>query len=282
MMNKTAQVGGLTLLFALALLLPLTGCESEQERVYREAYDANRKAGYRDGFRQGEERGRKKGDEEGRDMALAAARAGEAWELYRALALGALAAGLTLGLAVQYGLLLVCRRTGRLPQFSAVAFVPAMKSTVVYRVFERRRDLMIEVDEQLREMAERKNLQVAQIEQVKEAIALKLEALSSLDAYSQARLLELAAGEMDKIVSGAARKAETVTSGQSPAGEQNPGRTPARITHVCPSCQTLVRFSLRSANRAVVCPGQDCGQLIRLPPALTGVDGAPLILDVDD
>jgi hypothetical protein len=282
MINKMVRVSRLTLLLALALLLPFAGCKSEEEKVYQDAYEANRKAGYQDGFQQGEARGTKQGDEEGRAEALAAVETGEAWQLYRALALGALAAGLMFGLAIQYGLMLVCRRTGNLPQFSMVAFIPAMKSTVVYAVFERRRDLIIEIDEQLREMAERKNLQVAQIEQVKEAIALKIKALSSLDDYSQARLLELAAEEMEKIVSGSARKAEAGADAPSPVVESDPGQMPTRVTHICPSCQTWVRFSLRSANEAVTCPNQGCGQLIRLPPALHGADGAPLILDVDD
>lgn len=275
MTNKMNRVWRLTLPLALALLL-LAGCRSEEDETCQKAYKANYEAGYQAGFPGGEERGRKEGEAEGAAAALKAAETGEAWELYRVLASGALASGLLLGLAVQYGILLLCRRTGRLPQFSTVAFVPAMKSTVVYAVFERRRDLMVEVEEQLREMAARKNLQLAKIERLKEAMALKIKALSSIDEFSQARLLELAAEEMEKIISESERKA-----GAAPDG-RNPGRPATRITSVCPSCQRLVRFNLRPANEFVTCPHRGCGRPFRLPPASFGGDGEPLILDADD
>jgi len=260
----------------LALLLPFAGCKSEEDEAYKKAYDANHKAGYQSGYQEGKERGAKQGAEEGAAAAREAMATGQAWKLYWFFALGALVSGLMFGLVIQYSVLLICRRSGRLPQFSTVAFVPAMKSTLVYTLFERRRDVMLEIDERLREMAARKNLQVAKILQLKEAMALKIKALSSIDELSQARLLELAAAELEKIVAVSEQKAQALLN------DQPSDQKPTRITHICPSCQSLVRFSLRPANEIVTCPNRECGQPIRLPPALSGVDGALHILDVDD
>lgn len=265
-----------TLLLMLALLPLFVGCESEEDRIYKQAYDANYAANYPIGFKTGAERGSKQGAEEGAAAAREAATTGQAWQLYWVLALGSLVSGLVLGLSIQYGILLICRFSGRLPQFSTVAFVPAMKSTVVYAIFERRRDVMIEIDEQLREMAARKNLQVAKIRELKEAVALKIKALSSIEELSQSRLLELAAEELERIVADSARKAEATL------GDQGSDRATTRITHTCPYCKRLVRFNLRSANEIITCPNQECGQSIRLPAVFSDVDGAPLILDVND
>lgn len=199
----------------LALLVSFVGCESEEDKVYKRAYDASYAANYPIGFQLGAERGNKQGAEEGAAAAREAAGTGQAWELYWSLALGALVSGLMLGLVSQYGILLICRLSGQLPQFSTVAFVPAMKSTVVYAIFKRRRDAMIEIDEQLREMAARKNLQVAKIVQLKEAVTLKIKALSSIDEISQSRLLELAAEELEKIISDSEKKAEILLNEQN-------------------------------------------------------------------
>lgn len=285
MIDKVIWASRLTLLLAFALLL--AGCKSEEEELYQRVHKASYKEAYAKAFSEGVARGRKQGAEEGAAAARKAAATGVAWQLYRALALGALATGLMLGLLIQYSLLLICRRTGRLPQFSTVAFVPAMKSTVVYEVFKRRRDVMIEIEERLSEMAARKNLQVAKIEQLKEAIDLKIRAISSIEQLSQARLLELAAEELEKIVSDSEKKAKAAMNGQGSArqttkNDEGSGQPTTRITHVCPHCERLVRFSLRSANGAVTCPYPNCGQPIRLPPAFSGTNGEPFILDVDD
>ncbi|HEV7473686.1 MAG TPA: hypothetical protein VGN90_06545 [Pyrinomonadaceae bacterium] len=265
----------LTLPFIFALLLAFAGCTSEEEEAYKSAYEANRDASYQVGFRDGEDQGRKQGTTDGTSAALEAAATGRAWQLYWVPELAALVFGLSLGLILQYSVLLVCRRSGRLPQFSTVAFVPAMKSTLVYAIFERRRDVMLEIEESLSEMAARQNLQVAKIRQLKEALAFKVKALSSIDELTQSRLIELAAEELEKIVSTSAAKAEMMQNNQAT------DHAVTRITHTCPSCQSLVRFRLQSANEIVTCPNQACGQPIKLPPVLAN-DGAPLIFDVND
>jgi hypothetical protein len=194
----------------LLLLLPLAGCRNEVQEAYKKAYEANYPVGKQAGVRAGEKRGRQEGAKKGSDEAREAAGRGVAWQLYIFLALGAMSGGLVLGLGLQYSVLLAARRSGRVSQLSTVAVVPAMKWSLTYEVFERRRLLMLEVEEELTEMAERQSLQDAQIRAVQEAVERKLKAISSIDELTRARLLELANDEIAKIVSGAAERAEGV------------------------------------------------------------------------
>jgi hypothetical protein len=263
------------LLLLLVLLAPFTGCNEEERKARKDAYDANYPSGYQQGVAAGEKRGNKEGRERGAVAARAAADSGTAWQLYAVLAILALLCGLGVGLLIQYSVLLACRHFERLPQFSTVAFVPAMKLSFVYSVFDKRRKLKAKVDEELSKLAAYNDLQAAQIRALNEAVEMKIKALSSIEEFSQARLVELAAEELEKIVSAAAKKAETMRNAR--------GRdeTTVRITHLCSNCGCLVRFNIRLANETVSCPNLECGQPIRLPPVLSGIEGAPLILDVD-
>src|SRR5215207_1250512 len=135
----------LLLLLPLAFVMALAGCDAKEREAYDRAYKANRPVGREAGYKAGEERGRSEGRERGAAEARTAAQSGGDWRLYARLALLALAVGLTLGLLIQYSVLLACRRYERVPQFSTVAFVPAMKLSLAYSIFERRRRVMVEV-----------------------------------------------------------------------------------------------------------------------------------------
>jgi hypothetical protein len=276
MIKRTAWTHTLSRLLFLSVLLAFTSCESEEDKVYKSAYDASYKAHQQISFREGAKRGYTEGRKAGLAAAIEAADNGQAWELYLSLALGALLSSLMLGLVLQYSLLVVCRYSGRLPQFSTVIFVPAMKYTTAYRVFKRRRALLMEIDEQLREIAARKNVQIVKIHQLNEVIALKIQSLSSLDELSQAKLVQLAEEELEKIVAASEMKADTILH------DQHSIQASTRITHPCPHCHRLIRFSLSSANETVTCPNRECGRQIRLPQIFSPDDEALPILDVND
>ena len=189
------------LLIFIALLL--TGCEDEEAK---RTYDTNFNEAYQKAIKDGEKLGEKNGQEIGFAAAEKAAIDGTAWQLYYYLTLGSLLSGLSLGLIIQYGILWRCRRTSVLPQLSTMAFVPAMKLTTAYSIFLHKRNLKIKVDEELSELAARKNIQIAKIEQLKKEMTMKIEAISSIDELTQSRILELAKEEIEKIVKQAKEK----------------------------------------------------------------------------
>lgn len=260
----------------LALLLLLAGCQNKVQEAYDTAYKANYPIGKQAGIKVGEQRGREEGAKKGQEAAREAAERGVAWQLYAALSLGALAGGLGLGLCLQYSILIFSHRSGRVSQFSTVAFVPAMKWSLAYAIFERRRMLMLEVEEELREMAQRRSLQDAQIRDVQEAVELKLRAISSIDELTRARLLELASEEIAKIVSGAAEKAEGVGDGRP-----GPDASPQTI-QTCPHCRQLIRYKRQQAGATVKCPNPECARPVKLEPPAGGGSNVPLVFDLGD
>lgn len=267
----------------LLVLLPLAGCGNEVQEAYKKAYDANYPVGKQAGVKVGEKRGREEGTKKGQAAAREAAERGVAWQLYAFLGLGALSGGLGLGLCLQYSLLLAARRSGRVSQLSNVAFVPAMKWSLAYAVFERRRLLMLEVEEELREMARRRSLQDAQIQAVREAVGRKLKAVSSIEELTRARLLELASEEIARIVSGAAEKVEGFGEERPEADrEERPeaDRSPQAM-RACPHCRQLIRYRARRAGATVNCPNPGCARPVKLEPPAED-DNMPLVFDLGD
>lgn len=177
-----------------------TACKTEEDEANERAYKANYEKAYQTALKEGEKKGEEEGNKIGIAEAEKAALAGTAWQLYYYPALGIILLGVSVGLIIQYGILWRCRRTGILPQFSAVVFVPAMNSTISYSIFLRRQEVMIEIDEKLRELAARKKLQNTRIEELKEGMRRKIEAISSIEDLTQARIIELANEELEKIV----------------------------------------------------------------------------------
>jgi len=261
------------LLLGLVTLVTWSGCDSQADEIFKRAYDASYSSGYLETIQSGRDLGLEEGTQHGDAEARRAAENGVAWQLYWIPVSSLLLTGLALGLMVQYTILLICRRTANLPQFSAVAFVPAMKFTVAYKIFERRRNVMIEIDEKLREMAKRKNLQIAKIEQLKETVALKVETMSSLDELTQSRLLELAAKEMDKVIAKSTKKAR-------PGKRSSKSGANGNLTHPCPACRTKNHYHLRLAGKTVKCSNKECGRAIKLPPIFPDVDDMEPILEI--
>ena len=191
----------------LAFLLSLPGCQNPEQEAWQKAYEASYNSAYQAGRQAGYARGKQVGDEKGAAAAKVAARTGGAWQLYTNLALGALVLGTGCGLFAQYVILLACRLSERLPQFSTVAFVPAMKSSLAYSVFEQRRRVMVEVTEELTKLRVTHNLQLVQIETTRDYVARKVMAASSIDELSQARFIDLAKMEFSRIVSASNERA---------------------------------------------------------------------------
>ena len=154
----------------LAFLLPLAGCKDEVQEAWRTGYQANYKAGYQAGLETGKPRGKEEGEKRGAAEAREAAETGCAWQLYSTLACVALIFGILVGLFAQYLILLTCRLSGRLPQLSTVAFVPAMKSSLSYSIFEQRRRLMIEVNQELTKLRVTHNMQLAQLQTARDFV----------------------------------------------------------------------------------------------------------------
>ncbi|MGH9418443.1 MAG: hypothetical protein ACRD3J_00600, partial [Thermoanaerobaculia bacterium] len=104
--------------FILATSLFLTNGCNEEEKAWKQAYDANYAAAYQEGSRTGELRGRVQGGTVGDVKAREAAHSGQAWQLYLQLSLSGLVAGVVMGLSLQYVILFRCRRSGRFDQLT--------------------------------------------------------------------------------------------------------------------------------------------------------------------
>ncbi len=246
--------------FLLAFLLSLTGCQNSERATWQKAYEASYSAAYQEGRQAGYARGKQVGDEKGAAAAEMAAGTGGAWQLYTNLALGALTLGTGAGLFAQYVVLLACRASGRLPQFSTVALVPAMKSSLAYSVFEQRRWLMVAVNEELTRLRVTHTLQLAQLETTRDYVARKVMAASSIDELSQVRFIDLAKMKVSELISASDEKARQSTNGRQSIETRLPN------THLCPHCQKRIRYKDQIANTTVQCPNKKCGQLITLPP----------------
>jgi len=198
--RQASQPATGTMLIFFATLLSTIGCTGSEGSAWREGYDANYKAGYQEGWREGESRGRIEGQERGIAAAQIAVETGLAWQLYSPVALWALLIGAIIGVVAQHAILLRWRHSGCLCEVMAVAFVPAIKHSLSYSIFEKRRELMIGLDEEIRKIAAAKRLKCVKLKATREIVIRKLKAISSLEDFSQTRLLELARQELARIV----------------------------------------------------------------------------------
>ena len=221
------------LFFAVALLL-FIGCRDQEKEVWEKGYEANYKAGTETGREGGEARGSKIGTEKGAAAAKEAAQNGRTWQLYKTLAIGWLTFGALAGLLAQYIVLLACRLSGRLQelfqalasqeamgrtlrvalgssslsvyQHLTVAFVPAMKNSESYSIFEQLQRLRAK----LMELVATEQLYAANIQAVENTLAQALEAASTVESFGKVgwgRLLALARAELAKVVSQAQAQA---------------------------------------------------------------------------
>ncbi len=195
------------LLFLLMALVPLTGCDDEVAKAENEAYKAAYAPAYQEGRETGEPRGKFQGELVGAAAAHKVAETGEAWQLYYLLSLWTLAAGLMFGVLIQYSILLNCRLSGRLRQLPTVLFVPAMKSSLAYSIFDNSRRLTVEMDAALLKINTARQLTDEQITLARENALRKIKALQTIDAFSKTHLRALFEEELSKIVLSSTEKA---------------------------------------------------------------------------
>ena len=196
--NSKSYFRGIALSLILSLVLICIGCKSEATR--QAAYEQYYAQGHQESFQEGEKSGKEVGSKRGASNAEEDAANGESWKLYWALALIALGSGLGFGLVSQYGVMWRCRKTGRLPLFSTVTFIPAMKSSKAYSILISKRDVKINFDEQLWKLALRKNLRAARIQELNDAVTKKLAAMSGIEELTNERIAQLYEEELNKII----------------------------------------------------------------------------------
>jgi len=207
----------------------MAGCKDETKEAWQVAYRANYENAYQAAAEPAKARGKEEGDKQGAARAREAAKAGRAWQLYSTLAWWGFVPGILVGIFVQYAILFACQANGRLPGPGTFAFVPAMKRSLCYSVLERRLRLMVEFDEQLEKIRMARNLKVAQVQAVHEAVKRRAMAASSLEELTQSRLLELANAEFAKIV-GEAEKIDQLQTIRRPRTKR------PRNVCTCPHC----------------------------------------------
>jgi hypothetical protein len=261
-----------TMLMLLLILLPMIGCKSREEQAWEQGYDANRSAAYHEGWRDGAARGKREGEEHGRAAAKDAAEMGHAWKPYSTPAFLALMFGVIVGLAAQYTILACCKDSGRLPELVTVAFVPATKHSLAYSILERRRQLRIWWDEEMRNLAAARKLRVTQIHAVHNLILSKIKAISSLEDFTQAHLIDLARAELTRIVSDSEQEASRIAD-----GEGSPQKTSVKYTIACPHCKKMIGYKENKAGKSVNCPYEKCGRPINLPQLPSNGDKQPPI-----
>ena len=201
----------------------------------------------------------KTGEERGTTEAREAASKGSSWRLFTTLAFGAFACGAVVGFVAQYGILLTCHFEERLPSPVLLAFVPGMKGSLSYSIFERRFRLMLDFDEQLKKILATKNLQVAQTQAIHDAVKQRIMSARSIEELSEARFLELANGEFSRIV------AESEKISRTENGQRS-DKLCRRHVCTCPHCAKRIAFKEQAANTTVKCPHPGCGHSVRLPP----------------
>ena len=169
------------------MLLSFTGCKDETEEAWKVAYRANYERAYQGASETGKARGKAEGEKQGAEAARAAAKTGRAWQLYTPLVCWAVVPGVLVGIFVQYAILFTCQVNGRLPRPATFAFVPALKRSLCYSIFERRFRLMVEFDEQLEKVLAARNLKIAQVQAVHDAVKRRVMAASSIEELTEAR-----------------------------------------------------------------------------------------------
>jgi hypothetical protein len=235
----------------------MIGCKSPEQDAWQEGYGRSFKTAYRKGWQDGAAKGRVEGQEEGRITGERAAETGTGFALYSTLAFWACAFGVLIGLAIQYTVLVCCRLSERFPEILAMAFVPAVRRSICYSMLEKKRILMLWWDEEKGKVLANQKLKMAQMRAVQEVMVERLRAIATLQELSQARLVELAKKELDRIASAA----EAAVS-LSQAGDT--GNPVSQMLTRCPHCGGKVSFPPKKQGRIVKCPHKACGNKIVL------------------
>ncbi|MEM7313642.1 MAG: hypothetical protein AAF497_10875 [Planctomycetota bacterium] len=234
------QPSKLSYLF-LPLLLALVGCNgrSTYNAAYRHAFYATQ---YDDAV--------KTGTLEGQTAASRAAELGNSWRFYpRAIQLG-LAAGILLGLGLQYGLLAACRRKHLLRSWMVVPFVPGIRHSRCFEYLANRTLELASAEHELERTNAKTNQQLHELEAAYQLARQSLIAAESLDELSRNRQLDLAKRELARIVTLADKKAR---------------KWKLPNTYECPFCHRAIRYKSKIAGTETSCPNPECNATIRLP-----------------
>jgi len=260
------------LLLVCTALLASSSCGNPESKAWQAGYETNYAVAYQEGWREGERRGRPDGDERGAAAAERAAVSGAAWQFYSTEMIWGFISGFAAGLFGQYGILICCGTSGRVAQFLTVAFVPAMKHSLSYALFERRRAVMLELAEALLQVRVKNKLQLAQIRAVRDNVARQLQAITSIEELNAAHLVELARQEISDIVASSEEEANREQP-MAPADE-----TTDPFFYNCPWCQTRNQYIRHSEYRTVICANEHCGQHFTLPPSeVPGGNARPIV-----
>jgi hypothetical protein len=189
------------MLLLAGLLLVSVRCEDEEKAAWKRAYDAYYAGAYQEGIEAGDLRGRVQGAAAGVAEAERNAQSGEAWQLYTRLVVSVFLSGLLIGIALQYTILLRCRRFGRLDQLQTVLLVPAMRLSLAYSIFMACVSVELEMDEALRKVRADSNVKKAELLAAHDAIRRRIRAASSIETLTSARFVELAEEEFSRIIS---------------------------------------------------------------------------------
>jgi hypothetical protein len=233
----------------LGILLLAGGCSSEQkawQQGYDSAYQAASHAGMSIRSPRAEEQGRNKGVA---DAKRDAETGNLPMRFYQTAIFVAVLFGALAGVLIQYLSILQCNWSGRVVQLWVVAFVPGMKQSLCYAIFERQRELLLGLDAELAKLQATKEIQCAKIQAVHDTIEKKIRAASSLDELRIERVLGLAEQEFARIA---------------------PAAPTSKLFCYCPRCRGKVGYGTRKAGRLIKCPHSGCGQPIMLPPVEMG------------
>jgi len=214
------------------------GCGGETRS---HAYEASYKAAYQDAESQAYRSGMANGRAAGVEAAKRAARTGSAWMFYRTEAWFALILGLVIGIGTQY-IVMVLSAPERCVTFWAAVLVPAMRHSLAYGHFKRKRDFVLATNEEHEKLRLAESVQTAEIRASHEIARKKLLSVSILDELRVKQITNAANDEMAKIVSSAPKVAHSCK---------------------CPFCARSIGYGEKKAGKVVWCP--HCGQRLTLP-----------------
>lgn len=265
--NRAAEAvrkaaGQVALILCGLSLFAFAGCRNADERIWKQAYDSQYESAFLSSRHAAKKRGRAEGEKDGVAAAQRDMQNGHGWPMYATLANWTAFFGFLGGAGGQYLVLLICRRRRRISQFLAVAFVPGMKRSFTYSVFQRRRTYLTEIRIELKELQARQKIEAQKLEQVKAGLAQRLDTISSIEELKQARLLELAEEEIAGILVASTKTAREIREADDDAALD------FLNTCYCPYCNRPVSYDAHAAHEAVECPHEDCGEHFRLPLAL--------------
>ena len=107
-------------------------------------------------------------------------------------------------------------------------------------------------------VAAMKEIKAAKVQAIRDSVAKRIKAVSSLEEFSQARLLELAQLELSSIVAASEREAG--------GSVENGGKVkPTRFKYACPHCNKVIMYKGKRGGKTFTCPYKQCGRPFAVP-----------------